>query len=360
MDEQLFSKFDEFKEYSLGYPCNLAYDYSPVFNTFRYNINNVGDPYVPSLYKTHTKEAEKDVLRFFKNLWQFDDNNSWGCLVESGTIGNLQGLYMGREAFPDGILYSSRESHYSIQKIAKILKLPYCLIRAHENGEMDYNDFEAKLITHKDKSAIICVNLGTTMKGAIDNPREIYRILCKHKKQNDFYMHGDGALMGFALPFLEYDLFFKKCLHSISISGHKFLGCPFPCGVFMMEKKFLDKMKEPIEYVGTIDNTISGSRNGHSAIFLDHVIKKKGYGGFKDDVMQCIDNSEYLIQQMHLIEKKAWRNNNSITVVIDKPNQKILDKWQLPSERVLSHVVVMPHVTKPKIQTFVRDLRILF
>lgn len=339
----------------IGYPCNIAYDYSDVFSSMQYNFNNVGDPEVPSLYQLHTKAEEIEVLKFFERLWHFDENNSWGCTTNSGTEGNLQGLFIGREVFPNGILYASEDAHYSIFKIARILRMEICKIQSLENGEMDYRDFDAKL--NPNLPAIVVVNLGTTMKGAIDNPREIYRILCKHKKQNDYYMHADGALMGFVLPFLESDLFFKKCLHSISISGHKFLGVPFPCGIFMMEKRFLERVNQRIEYTGSIDNTIAGSRNGHSALFLHHMIQQKGYTGFRKDILDCIDNAEYLLQAMHDNNIPAWRNNNSITVVFDRPSQAIVEKWQLASQKQLSHVVVMPHVTRPRLDSFLRDLK---
>jgi glutamate/tyrosine decarboxylase-like PLP-dependent enzyme len=47
------------------------------------------------------------------------------------------------------------------------------------------------------------------MRGACDDSREIYRIIKKHKKTSDFYIHVDGALSGFFIPFLESDTFFK-------------------------------------------------------------------------------------------------------------------------------------------------------
>lgn len=345
------------KEHFIGYPCNVAYDYSDLYDSLKYNFNNVGDPFIPSLYQTHTKEEEQQVLQFFETLWHFDKNNAWGCTVDSGTAGNLQGLYIAREVFPGAMMYTSRDSHYSIFKIARILRIPLCIIETQENGEMNYQDFETKLLSNLDKPAIINANLGTTMKGAIDNPREIYRILCKNGKKKDYFMHADGALMGFVIPFLEQDIFFKKVLHSISISGHKFLGVPFPCGVFMTEKRFVDQINQNIEYIGCVDNTISGSRNGHAALFLNHIIKKKGYSGFATDVMECIHNSEFMIQEMQDRGMDAWRNNNSITVMFNRPSSDVVKKWQLASQGPWSHAVIMPHVTKAKIRSFVKDVR---
>lgn len=363
MNPETSSIFEEAQDNFLGYPCNMAYDYSELFNTFKFHFNNVGNPYEKGVYRVNTKQYEVEVLKFFQEIWGFDENNVWGYITSNGTEGNLQALFIARQLFPEGIFYTSEDTHYSIPKICKILNVPLEIVKSRENGEMDYDDFEEKLIKNIHKPAIINANLGTTMLGATDNTREIYRILCKWGKQNEYYMHGDGALMGFVLPFIETDLFFKKCMHSISFSGHKFLGVPFPCGVFMMEKQLFDIVNNHVEIIGSTDCTISGSRNGHNALFMHHIINKKGKDGFKKDILDCIDNSEYLIQQLNKQSKtyNPWRNQNSITVVLEKPHNDIVSKWQLPTatkynNKRLAHVVVLPHVTKHKINTFVSDI----
>lgn len=336
----------------LGYPCNIAYDYSKVAKFFQTHLNNVGCPFSSSTYRANTKDMEKEVLMYFSKLWGIDYESIWGYISNGGTEANLQGLYVGRENLKnDVIFYTSEDSHYSIFKIAKILQLSICVVKSHENGEMDYDNFEEKLLTNLDKKILINVNLGTTMKGAIDNPREIYRILKKYGREHDYYMHADGALMGFVLPFIEHDTFFKKHIHSIAISGHKFLGIPFPCGIFMMEKRFLPLVQTNIEYIGSNDCMISGSRNGHSPLFFKYILDKKSREDFRKDIDQCLELAEYLVQKM----PNAWRNQNSITVVFPKPSDKLACKWQLASAKGLSHVVVMPHVTKEKLDAFVKD-----
>jgi histidine decarboxylase len=336
----------------LGYPCNTAYDYSKITNLFNTHINNVGCPYSSSTYKANTKNIEIDVLNYFAELWGINTNNIWGYISNGGTEANLQGLYVGRENLNDNaIFYTSQDSHYSIFKIAKLLKLNLCIIKSLDNGEIDYHDLDHNIHINSDKPILININIGTTMKGAIDNPSEIMRIIKKYNKENDYYMHADAALMGFILPFIEKDTFFKKHIHSISISGHKFLGIPFPCGVFLMEKKFKNNITKNIEYIGSNDSMISGSRNGHSPIFFKHIITTKTKDDFKQDIDKCIELAEYLVNNI----KDAWRNQNSITVVIPKPSQELIDKWQLATNNDISHVVVMPHVTKEKLDKFITD-----
>ena len=356
----------------IGYPLNAAYNYDDVICTLKVKINNVGCPYVPSTVAISSHNIELEVLEFFSDLWGLHKEDVWGYVTSSGTEGNLQGLYVGREYLKaenggrDPILYTSADSHYSIFKIANILGLELRVIESADNGEMDYKCFERVLLEDMNGGSVgaeggglvwpvlINANLGTTMKSGIDNTREIYRILKKHGMggEGQYYMHCDGALMGFVLPFLESDLLFKKHIHSISISGHKFLGIPFPCGVFLMEKRFRECISSAVEYIGSIDCTISGSRNGHSPLFFKHIIDDKGTSGFKEDVTQCIELAEYLVERVPL----AWRNQNSITVVLPKPCESIINKWHLASKGDLSHVVVMPHVTKEMLDDFIFDI----
>ena len=42
------------------------------------------------------------VLEWFAELWEIDRAEFWGYITNCGTEGNLHGIYVGRENFPDG------------------------------------------------------------------------------------------------------------------------------------------------------------------------------------------------------------------------------------------------------------------
>ena len=121
----------------------------------------------------------------------------------------------------------------------------------------------------------------------------------------------------------------------------------------MMEKRFVSLVASNVEYIGAADCMISGSRNGHSAIYMKYMISKKGRLGFKADIDKCIELAEYLAEAI----PEAWRNQNSITVVFPKPADELIRKWQLATEGEISHVVVMQHVTREMIEEFLIDYR---
>ena len=62
--------------------------------------------------------------------------------------------------FPDGILYSSKDSHYSVFKAARMYRMESVKIDTLLSGEIDCADLERKLSERKDKPAILNVNIG--------------------------------------------------------------------------------------------------------------------------------------------------------------------------------------------------------
>ena len=122
-ENTLTSRLDSYKQTLIektslhaGYPCNLSYDYRQLNQFWEFSINNLGDPFIPSNYKIDSRDFEKEVLAFFAELYQIED--WWGYVTTGGTEGNFYGLLLGRETYPDGILYASADSHYSIGKAA--------------------------------------------------------------------------------------------------------------------------------------------------------------------------------------------------------------------------------------------------
>jgi len=319
-----------------GYPYNLKYDYSRLLSFFEFSINNLGDPFIESNYKIHSRFFEQEVLAFFAELYQAQD--WWGYVTTSGTEGNLYGLLLGRESYPDGIIYASADSHYSVAKAARFFKIPHFVVQSQLNGEMDYTDLQSKL--DPNYPAIINLNIGTTLKGAVDNLDRILEVLEVRGIKN-FYIHCDGALGGMLVPYLEPEwVSFKRSIHSLAISGHKFIGCPFPCGIVLTHKALVEKLSSSIEYIGSKDTTIGGSRNGHAPLFLYHAIQQRQHL-FQQEAWECVDKATYLYSQLKQAGLYCLLNPYSTTVVFPQPKAAITQKWQLATQGNLAHVVVM-------------------
>lgn len=66
-----------------------------------------------------------------------------------------------------------------------------------ESGEMDYEHFRVQLAANARRPAIVNVNCGTTVKGAVDDLDRVLDILRETGYGEErFYIHVDGALFG--------------------------------------------------------------------------------------------------------------------------------------------------------------------
>lgn len=143
----------------------------------------------------------------------------------------------------------------------------------------------------------------------------------------------------------------------MAVSGHKMLGCPMPCGVTLSRKEHVQRLEQHIDYLNSVDTTIMGSRNGQAALYLWYSLRKKGLSGIKRDVLQCMETARYLRDELTKAGLTSALNDLSTTVVLEKPLcDAFIQKWQLACEEDIAHVVVMPNVTRYKIDAFVQEL----
>ncbi len=291
-EAEIIEAYDKFlKQRSsvhFGYPYNLMYNHEELFQFMKYSINNLGDPFITSNYGVHSRQFECAVIDFFASLYGIEQDKYWGYVTTCGTESNLHGILLARECHPDGILYSSKETHYSIFKAARYYRMDAKAIPTLPQGEIDYDILEEEIEKNRDRDVIINVNIGTTVKGAVDNLDRILRILQNlNIPRERFYIHCDGALFAMMMPFVDYapEVSFRKPIDSIAVSGHKMLGCPMPCGVSIARKEHVKKVEQRIDYLNSVDTTIMGSRNGQTALYLWYSLRKKGLSGIKRDVV---------------------------------------------------------------------------
>jgi histidine decarboxylase len=344
----------------LGYPCNGIFDYSPLYRFLQYPLNNVGDPYLPSNYHLNTHEFEREVIGIFQKLTAAPPNNTWGYVTNGGTEGNHYGLFLARELFPDGIVYYSQDAHYSIDKVLRCLQLNSIMIRSHPDGTMDLQDLHETLRIHRDIPPIVCATIGTTMKGAVDDIAGIQNIF-KDLALQRHYLHADAALSGMIMPFIENPppWNFQAGIDSIAISGHKMIGSPLPCGVVLANQKNVDRIAKSVEYIETLDTTLSGSRNAVTPLFIWYAFHVIGLAGFQKIVPACLQVADYAVQQLNHLDCHAWRHPYSNTVVFDRPATSVTQHWQLACQGSISHLITMPHVTTTHIDRLLAEMRIV-
>ena len=167
--------------------------------------------------------------------------------------------------------------------------------------------------------------------------------LDQYSERKDFWFHVDGALGAAYMPFIEmgYDHSLIKenpgpvfdfqldYVSSIVLSGHKWAGCPWPCGIFMSKTGMLmnpSVLSEPFQL------TASGSRNGLSTLILWTFISTHSYDKQVKMIAGCLQLAEYMVERLKELEKEIsielWihRSTLSLAVMFRKLNNELVYK----------------------------------
>jgi histidine decarboxylase len=354
--KDLYEHVEHDYEHYIGFPGSLDFDYSELAPFMNRMLNNVGDPHVETLHTLGSKPIEQEVLQFFADLFNAPNDEWWGYVTNGSTECNLYAMYAARERLPQPTVYYSTGAHYSIAKNTHLLKQQAVAIKTDSTGVMDYKDLQKQLVKHSG-DAIVIASIGTTMTEARDDVGKIITSL-KKAGVKEYYIHSDAALAGphtaLTDPGHQFDL--ASGADSISVSGHKFIGSPIPCGVVIARKVDNERLSGGMNYTGSTDTTISGSRNGHTPLFLWYAIQRWGKDGLKKRAEQSLEMAAYALSVFNEIGWPAWRNPNALTVMIKTPPEELATKWQLATHDGWSHVICMPGVTRDKIDRLVADL----
>ncbi len=252
---------------------------------------------------------------------------------------------------------------------------------------------------------LVSFNYGSTFKGAYDNVKEAVKKLVpilkkyglyereieyqdkKTDKRNGFWFHVDGALGAAYMPYIETALkeklikkpskdyqfpvfdFRLKQIHSISMSGHKWIGSPWPTGIYMSRIKYQLKPIDDPMYIGSPDTTFAGSRNGFSPLIFWEYLSNNSYNNHVKEVVKVENMAQYTYEKLKKLDKKnkLWiqRSPFSLTIRMKKPNEDLIFKYSLSTEelyvngekREYAHIYIMSHVTKKLINQFIKDLK---
>jgi histidine decarboxylase len=356
-------RLDDFKAYfddriahMIGYQMAVDFDYRELYPFFDHHLNNVGDPYVEPAHVS-AKEFEREVIEFYADLFRAPKDDRWGYVTNGGTEGNLYALYLARGIHPDARVYYSEAAHYSIEKALHLLRMTGVKVAAQASGEMDYTELAKALAARKGQTAIVVATIGTTMTEAKDNVATIIQTL-KQQKVQQYYIHSDAAFAGILTALLEPDRPFDLAdgANSVSISGHKFIGSPIPCGIFITKLSNREHAARTIEYNGALDTTINGSRSGHTPLIIWYAMKRWGREGFAKRARACIKLADYTEQALRDNGWEVRRNPKALTILFPKPAENICKKWQLSTHNGWSHLVCAPGLSRERIDEFMADL----
>ncbi len=256
---------------------------------------------------------------------------------------------------------------------------------------------------------LISLNLGTAFKGAHDPVEEIctrvVEVLHRHglyrrtlsfppvgavephsEERHGFWIHVDGALGAAYLPYLRaaqargdsrvadvppipaFD-FGLEHVFSLVMSGHKWLGTPWPCGVYMTRVGHQLRPQHMPAYVGAPDTTFAGSRNGFSAVVLWDHLASHSFDDQVDRICNAESTARYAEERLRALGGERgldlWvaRTPGALSVRFRRPAERYVFRHSLSTEqlsddggRQYAHIFVMPGIGPDDVDRLIADL----
>ena len=333
------------------------------------------------------------------------------------------------------VVFYSHETHYSIMKAMEAMAVPSFYEMGSRNypgecpldtdwplavpcvggdaGPGTVNTEALKTLVDffsgKGHPIIVIFNYGTTFKGAYDDVKAAGEALLPILKKNGmyerkhylndstdpnayitrkgFWFHVDGALGAAYAPFLQMAFengltelepppiftFKLDFVSSIVTSGHKWIGSPWPCGIYISKTEFQLRPPEKaqITYFDSPDLTLTGGRNAHSALVLWSYISMYSYEEQARKAIEALETAIYAEEKLKELEtetkQELWvmHSPSSLAICFKRPNEKILRKFCLCGHwlqidgvwRQYVHIYIMDGVTRSKVDELIEVLR---
>ncbi|MER7833875.1 pyridoxal-dependent decarboxylase [Streptomyces sp. NPDC095602] len=344
----------------LGFPANLAWDASYAHSLLSMMINNAGDPSTHDDSGNDAKAFEQAVLSWFTDI-AGGGRDTYGYVTASGSEGILFGLFVARHRFPRAPVYLSADAHHSVRKAAAILRMETVTVPCRDDGTMEPAAL-ARLCHEARRTkggrsadgAVVVATIGTVMRGAVD---DLPALRAAGSQAGGVHLHADAALGGLVAAFSRPEPAWNLAhgADSLSVSGHKLLGCPVPCGIVLTPRRFVPPQPTG-QYLGADDHTLGCSRSGLAAALLWCRLREMGTRGLRETVARCQQTAQYATEALAAAGARPERFPGSLTVTFDRPDSSTCATWHLATQGDRAHLVAMPHVTPQAVDMLCADL----
>lgn len=326
---------------------------------------NANDP----LVFREISRLESEVISMLGDLLGGDPARVEGMITSGGSEANTSALYLAREHGYETV-YIPRNVHESVIKAARFLRMNIVQVELGEDYKVSLEDLARKLEKHG--QGVIIATAGTTGLGLVDPIPEISKIALEYRS----IVHVDAAYGGFVVPFLKAmgaplpDIgFTNEAVMTVTIDPHKMGLAPMPAGGIVARSKewfeplLFDSSYLPMGY----QKGLFGTRTGGSIAATWATIKGLGFDGYLNIVSEAMSNTLFLVGFVDYSPRLELPVRPETPIVCIKPKgieaKKILQelwmrKWYPYHCGIVDgvRVVVMPHITREKLQDFAQVL----
>jgi glutamate/tyrosine decarboxylase-like PLP-dependent enzyme len=175
-----------------------------------------------------TSEMEKEAVAELAAMLGLGEPNL-GHLAASGTIANLEALWVARELHPDkGVAYGAN-AHYTHSRMCQVLRMPAHEVAADAHGRIDLDALDA--LCARGEVGTVVLTAGTTGLGAVDRIDEAPALRERHGVR----IHVDAAYGGFFALLDDAPAGMRAIgsADSVVIDPHKHGLQPYGCGAVL-------------------------------------------------------------------------------------------------------------------------------
>lgn len=138
-----------------------------------------------------SSEMEIEAVSQIAAMFGWAPESYLGHLTSSGTLANLEALWVSGQVAPGKRIVGSSQAHYTHGRISGVLKLDFTPVAADDRGRMDLDALETEL--RQGNVGTVVATLGTTALGAVDPLDQILAL----KSRYGFRIHVDAAYGGY-------------------------------------------------------------------------------------------------------------------------------------------------------------------
>ncbi|MDA8400839.1 MAG: aminotransferase class I/II-fold pyridoxal phosphate-dependent enzyme [Actinomycetota bacterium] len=136
-----------------------------------------------------TSEMEKEVIATLGRMFRLPE--VLGHLTSSGTLANLEALFVARELAPDKQVVYGSNAHYTHERMCRLLRLEAIEVGVDTAGRLDLEAVDR--LCAGGRVGTVVLTAGSTGRGRVDEIHEALRL----KERYGVRLHVDAAYGGF-------------------------------------------------------------------------------------------------------------------------------------------------------------------
>ena len=136
-----------------------------------------------------TSELEREAVGWIAEMVGLED--PLAHLTSSGTVANLEALWIAKELHPGKAIVSGENAHFTHERLCAVIGAPHETLSQDARGRLDLDALEARL--RAGGVGTVVVTAGTTSMGALDDVGAAADLCAAHGAR----LHVDAAYGGF-------------------------------------------------------------------------------------------------------------------------------------------------------------------